>query len=62
MLGIKKIFGEEKERVFRNPSNFPIVLNAIAQLSQKSERSKSKLKPKVHVNMFKVLLLLTSYF
>ena len=53
MLGIKKIFGQENEKVFRNPSNFPIVLNAIAQLSQKSERSKSKLKPKVNVNIFK---------
>ena len=47
ILGIKKIFGDEKEKVFRNFSNFPIVLNAIAQLSEKSERSKTRLKPKV---------------
>ena len=47
MLGIEKIFGDEKEKVFRNASNFTIVLNAIAQISQKSERSYSKLKTKV---------------
>ena len=47
ILGIKEIFGREKEKVFRNFSNFPIVLNAIAQLSEKSERSSTKLKPKV---------------
>ena len=57
ILGIKKIFGEEKEKVFRNFSNFPIVLNAIAQLSEKSERSSTKLKPKVK-NLNDVLRLL----
>ena len=47
MLGINKIFGDEKEKVFRNAANFSIVLNAIAQISQKSERSHGKLKTKV---------------
>ena len=48
MLGIEKIFGDEKEKVFRNALNFTIVLNAIAQISQKSERSNSRLKTKVN--------------
>ena len=47
MLGINNIFGDEKEKVFRNAANFSIVLNAIAQISQKSERSHGKLKTKV---------------
>ena len=48
MLGIKQIFADEKEMVFRNAANFSIVLNAIAQISQKSERSHSRLKTKVN--------------
>ena len=48
MLGIEKIFGDEKEKVFRNAANFSIVLNAIAQISQKSEQSNRKLKTKVN--------------
>ncbi len=51
MLGINNIFGDEKEKVFRNAANFSIVLNAIAQISQKSERSNGKLKTKVIVIM-----------
>ena len=54
MLGIKNIFGEEKEKVFRSATNFSIVLNAIAQISQKSERSQGRLKTKVTFECFEV--------
>ena len=43
MLGIKHIFGDQEEKVFRNFENFHIVLNAIAKLSKYSEKSKTRL-------------------
>ena len=57
MLGIKKIFGEENEKVFRNFDNLPIVLNAIAQLSEKSERSSRRLKQGKNILCVAIVLL-----
>ena len=45
---------EKEEKVFRSASNFSIVLNAIAQISHKSERSQGRLKTKVTFECFEV--------
>ena len=36
LLNIDNIFGDKEEKVFRDPNNVGIVLNAIAKLSENS--------------------------
>ena len=45
LLNIDNIFGDKEEKVFRDPNNIGVVLNAIAKLSENSSiGSKTKLK------------------
>ena len=45
LLNIDNIFGDKEEKVFRDPNNIGIVLNAIAKLSENSKiGSNTKLK------------------